>query len=100
MKTYFDNYDEKTEIIYSFAAIDDQYGWFYCCFASLERLTPDAQKAMMKELTTLIDLKGSAGLEDWSVAMQHRGFRVVPSQAVILGEAGRVLPLECVGPGA
>lgn len=92
----FKDYPRETEFTYTFAAVDDHYGLFYCCLVSKKRLSHDAIKGYIEEVKKLIDVKGSPGLSEWYEMMEERGFRPLPSTAAILGD--QLTVLDCVPP--
>lgn len=87
-------YLKGAEWVYAFAAVDDHYGLFYCCFASKKPVTHGEIEGYVEEIKKLIDMKGSPGLDEWYTAMKRRGFRPMPSRIAVLSD--RLTVLDCL----
>lgn len=88
-------YPEETEITYVFVATDERYGIFNLSLRSKKRVPHADLSAYLDEGKKLIDLLGSPGLSEWGLRMEKRGFRMVPSTAVVLDDVG-VTSCDCV----
>src|SRR3990170_5310615 len=86
---------EGTEITYVFVATDERYGIFNLSLRSKSRLPHSELRVYMDEAKKQIDLLGSPGLSEWGGRMEKRGFRIVPSTAIVLDDVG-VTSCDCV----